>query len=222
MRDTATPRKKIGVLGGTFDPIHYGHLHVAQTLYDTYALDQVRLIPAAIPPHRANPVRSAHERLKMLTLALNGMPHLVADDSEMLREGKSYTIDTLTALQRSHPEADIVWALGTDSFAHFSGWQAWQALLDVAHLAIVVRPGMEKENWYKDLPFALKQQYDARVSLQNTRPYQILPGKISLLPAIALSISATHLRDRLLRQVSARFFTPDSVVNYINKHGLYK
>lgn len=213
--------KKIGMLGGTFNPIHYGHLSVAEALFHTYALDQVRLIPTGIPPHRDLPSVNAKDRLAMIKLAVNSIPYLLADDIEILRNNKSYTVDTLAALQEENQDAQFVWALGTDSFIHFTEWHAWQTLLDMAHLAIVVRPGVAAQDWHKDLPFALKQQYDARLVLQKDQPYEILQGKISLLPVVPLEISATQLRQQLQQQKSVRFFTPDPVIDYIHQHGLY-
>lgn len=214
-------RLKIGFLGGAFDPIHYGHLSIAESLFHTYALDHVRLIPTGTPSHRDTPPSPAQDRLAMLKHAVEHIPYFKVDDIEILRTGVSYTIDTLMALQANYPEAQFVWALGTDAFMQLTQWRAWQILLDKAHLAIAIRPGSDA-NWQEDLPFDLKQQYDARLVLQEDRPYQILPGKISLLPTVPLEISATRIRQQVHKQESVRFFTPDAVIDYIHHHGLYK
>ena len=214
-------RLKIGFLGGTFDPIHYGHLSVAEALFHTYNLDHVRLIPSGIPPHRELPSSSSKDRLSMLRRAVENIPYFKVDDIEISKAGFSYTIDTLVALQALFPHAQFVWALGTDGFKYFTKWRDWQTLLDKGHLAIAIRPGTDL-NWQEDLPFDLKQQYDARLVLQEDRPYQILQGKISLLPTLPLEVSATRIRHALHKKESVRFFTPDAVIDYIHQHGLYK
>lgn len=215
-------RQKIGVLGGTFDPIHYGHLRIAETLREVYGLDKVLLIPTGLPPHRASPNVTGTDRLHMTQLAVGGMSHLVADAREVLRDGWCYTFDTLTELQQECPETDIVWLAGTDAFAGLTYWHRWTELLDLAHLAIACRPGLAMDHWYESLPVKLRQQYDLRLAVQNTMPYQLLTGKISLLPTINLDISATVLREKVRLGQSLRFLTPDSVIDYIDEHGLYQ
>jgi nicotinate-nucleotide adenylyltransferase len=212
----------IGVLGGTFDPIHYGHLRIAETLREVYALDSVRLIPTGLPPHRASPNVTGHDRLQMVQLAVKQVPCFIADAREILREGWCYTFDTLAEIRLENPEAQLVWLVGTDAFAQLMQWHRWQELLDYAHLAIAHRPGVALQTWYAKLPYVLKQQYDQRRVLQSTMPFQALTGKISLLPTILLDISATLLRDKVARNESVRFLTPDPVIDYIEQHGLYQ
>ena len=212
----------IGVLGGTFDPIHYGHLRIAETLREVYALESVRLIPTGLPPHRASPQVTGHYRFQMVKSAVDHIPYFIADPREIKREGQCYTYDTLKEIQAENPQAQLVWMVGTDAFTQLFQWYRWQELLDYAHLAIVHRPGIALQSWYNQLPDQLKQQYDQRQVIQNTIPYQVLPGKISLLPSVFLDISATLLRNKITQHESVRFLTPDSVIDYINQHGLYQ
>jgi nicotinate-nucleotide adenylyltransferase len=212
----------IGILGGTFDPIHYGHLRIAETLREVYALDSVRLIPTGLPPHRVSPNVTGDDRFQMVQLAIEHVPYFIADSREIVREGWCYTFDTLAEIRTENPKAQLVWLVGTDAFAQLMQWHRWQELLECAHLAIAHRPGASLQAWYAELPQALKQQYDQRQVLQSTMPYQVLTGKISLLPTILLDISATLLRDKVAQHESVRFLTPDSVIDYIEQHGLYQ
>ena len=213
---------KIGVFGGTFDPIHYGHLRIAETLREVYALEEVRFIPTGLPPHRVAPNVSGKDRLQMTQLASAAVINFIADPREILRQGRCYTVDTLLEIQRENPAAQLVWLLGTDAFIHLMQWHRWQELLDDAHMALVARPGVESQNWQAQLPNELAQQYEQRLVLQDTMPYQVLIGKISLLPTIPLDISATLLRRKIVQGESVRFLTPDAVIDYIEQHGLYR
>ena len=120
---------RIGVLGGTFDPIHFAHLRLAEEVAEAFLLDTVRLIPSADPPHRTSPGASAQDRLRMVRLALESAgDHLVADGSELERVGKSYMVDTLKALREENPSESISLILGTDAFIELMTWYEWQQL----------------------------------------------------------------------------------------------
>jgi nicotinate-nucleotide adenylyltransferase len=214
--------ERLGILGGTFNPIHYGHLRIAETLREVYALDEVRLIPTGIAPHRASPNVTDENRLSMTARALASAPQMKVDDREIRRKGVCYTIDTLNELKQAYPEAALVWLVGTDAFVELMRWHRWEELLEIAHLAVAYRPGLSLEDWQQTLPEPLKSVFETRLLQQKTFPYQIVSGKISLLPAEALEISATWLRTKAQEGRSLRFLTPAAVINYIEEHGLYR
>lgn len=133
--------KLIGVLGGTFDPIHFGHLRMAQELYDALGLNEVRFIPAANPPHRHQPVANAGQRAEMVALAIAGNPMFKLDIRELERGDTSYTIDTLQSLRDEvGKDASICLLLGSDAFCKFDTWHRWDEILDLSHIALVERP----------------------------------------------------------------------------------
>ncbi len=131
----------IGILGGTFDPIHHGHLRCAQELLQDLPLDEVRLVPCRIPPHRDTPQASAEQRLRMLKAALDGAPGLTVDDRELSREGPSYTVDTLHSLRAEFGATPLCLIVGMDAFNGLDRWHRWQELIGLAHIVVAHRPG---------------------------------------------------------------------------------
>ena len=131
----------IGVCGGSFDPVHFGHLRTALEVRQQLGLEQLRFIPAGNPPHKEGPRVSATDRVNMLELAIGGSPSVVIDERETQRLKPSYTIDTLLELQQELPQASLTLIIGTDQFSVFDTWHRWQDLLQVAHVAVMERPG---------------------------------------------------------------------------------
>lgn len=215
----------IGLFGGTFDPVHYGHLRPALEIVAAMKLDEMRFIPAAQPPHRQAPVASASQRREMLELALADQPGFVLDDRELKRAGPSYMIDTLISLRAELGAAcPLCLVLGLDAFTGLSSWHRWQELLDHAHIVIAKRPLTEQQ-----MP---DQQADAADSLQALLTERLTenPGQLKTHPAgrlyqvevTQLAISATRIRADCASGKSCRYLMPEPVYEYIQRNGLYQ
>lgn len=209
--------KKIGLLGGTFDPVHIGHLRSAIEVLEACGLDEVRLIPGSVPPHRATPTVGAQQRLDMVRLAVSGVPGLVVDDRELRREGPSWTIDTLVSLRSELPAAtQLYFILGQDAFCGLPGWHRWQELFDHCHLLVLQRPDMPVE-----VPVKLQQVLSERL-VPGADKLQGPGGYIACLQQTPLPVSATAIRRALASGNSVRYLVPDAVYNYMQQHGLYQ
>lgn len=134
----------IGLLGGTFDPIHFGHLRPALELYETLDLEQLRIIPCGTPPHRDPPCANGEQRLAMLRLALAGQPGLVIDPRELQRPGPSYMVDTLISLREELGDVPLALIIGMDAFHGLERWHRWRELVDLCHLIVIHRPGWQE------------------------------------------------------------------------------
>ncbi len=209
--------QRIGLLGGTFDPIHIGHLRAALEVAEQFALDELRLIPSARPPHRGTPQVSAQARLDMVRLAVADVPPLVVDDRELWRDKPSWTIDTLESL-RAELGADVQLLLlvGWDAFCGLPTWHRWQELLDHCHILVLQRPDADS-----DAPEALRDLLAAR-SVADPQGLKGPAGQIAFVWQMPLAISATQIRERLSGARSVRFLVPDAVLAYIHAHGLYR
>jgi nicotinate-nucleotide adenylyltransferase len=211
----------VGIFGGTFDPIHYGHLRLAEELADRLALAEVRIIPARVPPHRGTPkVTSAH-RLEMVQLACSGNPRFRVDDRECRRQGASYTVDTLLELRAElGSQSALALLMGVDAYIALTTWSRWEQLFELAHVVIAHRPGFELDTG--ELPPALAAQTSARLlrdpSLLRLRP----AGAVLAVDIPPLDISGTAIRAALREGRSARYLLPDSVLDYIARNHLYK
>jgi nicotinate-nucleotide adenylyltransferase len=202
----------IGIMGGTFDPIHYGHLRTALEAAEALSLQQVLFIPTHTPLLKQRPTCSKEDRVNMLKLAINNTPLFTLDEREIVREGCSYTVDTLSALCADYPAEQFVFLLGADAFAGFKQWKNWQAILQQVHLAVLHRP-----DYSVDLSAWQPQQWVTdRVVLQG-----MLSGGIFPLAVTQLSISSTFIRQQITQQKNVRFLLPDQVVNYIMERRLY-
>lgn len=223
--------RTIGLLGGTFDPIHYGHLRIAEELGEALGLEVVRLLPAGTPPHRAPPVASAQQRLDMVRLAISGNPRLVVDEYEVFKTTPCYMVDTLRTLRaEAGAQASIVLCLGADAFAGLPTWHAWQSLFDLAHLAIAHRPGFSEPGWLGALPDALRSEVEARrvapagshLGAHGAEFHASASGRIGFHAVTQLEISASALREKCRDGESLRYLMPDAVIEYIQQHQLYR
>lgn len=217
---TQTGRRRIGLLGGTFDPVHYGHLRMAEQLADALKLDEIRFIPSANPPHRQTPQTSATDRCEMVRLAIAGNPCFVLDDRELLRAGASYTIDTLLSLRAElGNDAALCLIMGSDAFIEFDSWHRWEEIPELCHLILVERPHVQiTEALRPALQSLLRERYtDQAAMLAETAA-----GRITIQRITALDISATAIREDFRAQRSARYLLPDSVVDFIQRHRLYR
>lgn len=211
----------IGILGGTFDPIHFGHLRMAQELYEDLQLAGVCFTPAASPPHRDQPQSAATHRVAMARLAIAGNPAFTLDTRELHRPGPSYTIDTLTDL-RVELGADIPLCLliGSDAFLGLTTWHRWRELLGLAHIVVAHRPGaVPSEAVMVDELRTLWQKHrsDDPASLHTSPAGNILFRRIT-----ALDIAASAIRSTLRHGRSVRYLLPDAVSDYIQTHHLYQ
>ncbi|MGH8618709.1 MAG: nicotinate-nucleotide adenylyltransferase [Burkholderiales bacterium] len=213
----------LGILGGTFDPIHYGHLRLAEELAEALKLAEVRLIPAGTPPHRAAPATAAQHRLAMAVLAILGNPRLAVDAREVRRSGPGYTIDTLTELRAEEgAQRPLVLLLGADAFLELATWHRWHELFGLAHIVIAHRPGFPTETWPDRMPQPLAREYEKRLLKQALNIYTKPFGGIAALPIAALDISATMIRRALADGESPRYLLPDPVLDYIRANNLYR
>jgi nicotinate-nucleotide adenylyltransferase len=206
----------IGIFGGTFDPVHYGHLRAALEAMERLHLQDFRLLPAGTPPHRANTFASADHRLAMLKLALSRYPELQVDDREVRREGSSYMVDTLSEIRRTAGEAPILMMIGQDAANVLDQWYDWHKLFDLAHLVIMRRP--ESKHIYSG---ALFGQVQPRLVNDPDQLLESPAGLILPLEVTQLAISSTEIRRQIHAGLSPRFLLPDSVIEYILEHGLY-
>ena len=212
----------IGVFGGTFDPVHYGHLRLAQEAGDRLKLAHVRFVPAGAPPHRAAPGAEAAHRLEMVRRAVAGNPLFVVDDRELKRTAPSYTVDTLTDLReevgRSRP---LVLLTGADAFLDLATWSRWQQLFELSHIVVAYRPGFPVDTWQSRMPVPLAREYEARLTRQPLSVHLAPAGGVCVLPIAELDISATGIRESVHAGLSPRYLLPDSVLDYIRSEHLY-
>lgn len=207
----------IGVFGGTFDPVHFGHLRIALEMTEYLGLAELRLMPARQPPHRAPPQASVESRLQMLRLAIQAEPRFSIDDRELKRSGPSYMVDTLTSLRSDYPQRPIVLMLGLDAFATLHEWLHWSRLIELAHIAVAQRPARANSSPAAELQPALAGCLAGSVEELSKR----VAGHTIFCPVTQLDISATAIRGRIEQGLSARYLLPEAVLNYINENGLY-
>jgi nicotinate-nucleotide adenylyltransferase len=218
----STATAPICLIGGTFDPIHYGHLRLAEEMGETLRLAEVRLIPSGTPPHRGAPAAAAAHRRAMVRLAAAGNPRFTIDDRELRREGPGYTYDTLVGIRAECGESrPIVLVLGADAFLEFAAWHRWHDIFQLAHIAVAHRPGYPVAHWDERMPQPLAREYAARLMQLPLATHLQPAGGVVVIPFTALDISATLIRERLQAGASARYLLPDSVIDYIRKHRLY-
>jgi nicotinate-nucleotide adenylyltransferase len=204
----------IGIFGGTFDPVHYGHLRSALEVKEIFGLKEIRLIPSAQPPHRQLPATTALMRVEMLNLAITNQQGLLVDTREIDRDGPSYMVDTLSSLRQEFPNEPILLFIGSDAFNHLTTWHKWQQLFDYSHIVVMTRPGFDSPI-YDDF-------FTDRLSEHRTELAQNTAGKLYFQQVIQLDISASAIRNMIADQQDPRFLLPDPVIAYIQHHQLYK
>jgi nicotinate-nucleotide adenylyltransferase len=205
----------IGIYGGTFDPIHYGHLRCAVEIAQTLNLQRMLMIPCRQPVHRVMPGADAEHRYAMLQLALQGQSVLQADRRELDRSNRpSYMVETLAELRRQWPNESFVLCMGNDAFAGIQRWHCWQDLFDQAHILVMTRPG------YQHPPlcdFLQQHEVESAEQLKN-QAY----GGLYFMQVTALDISATAIRRMLEQGGNPHFLLPECVIDYIHQHQLYR
>lgn len=212
----------IGILGGTFDPVHHGHLRLAQEALEQCRLQRVLFIPAGTPPHRAAPQASSESRVAMLRQALHGHHEFSVDVREAYRTDPCYSVDTLASLRAELGAAQpLCLLLGSDAFLQLHTWHQWPRLFELAHLVVMQRPGQPLGNAMQQADAALQQEYAARLAPAPRRLHESAHGAIVALDMPLLDISATDIRRRCAEGRSVRYLTPDAVFHYIQSQRLY-
>ena len=206
----------MGVFGGTFDPIHYGHLRTAFEVLQALRFDEVRLMPCGTPPHRAPPVAPDDLRLAMVRAATDGLAGFVVDERELSRDGPSYSVDTLGALRQEYPERSIALIIGMDAFLGLPQWHEWQNLLELAHIVVAHRPGWRAPD-IGTLGDLLAERGTHRIS----DLHQAKHGHIYILDVTQLEISSTEIRELVVARRDPRFLMPDAVRDIILTSGCY-
>jgi nicotinate-nucleotide adenylyltransferase len=207
----------IGLLGGTFDPIHNGHLRLAMELYERLELAAVHLIPSAHPPHRGQPIASAELRLEMAQLAIDGLTGIKVDNRELLRPGPSYMLDTLRSIRAEEGERPLYMILGMDAFGHLNSWYEWEQLINYAHILLVQRTG-KRLPMTKIMRSFLELKRTTNIEELRSNP----AGKIYIEEIPILTISSTQIRGLLVNRRNPRYLLPDSVLELIQARNLYQ
>jgi len=207
----------VGVFGGTFDPIHFGHLRTAFELLHALRLGEVRLVPAGSPPHRGVPLCDARHRLDMVRAAVADQPGFVVDDREVRRQGPSYTVLTLRELREELPGRPICLLLGMDAFLGLPQWHEWHSVLDLAHVVVAHRPG-----WSAPGSGTLGELLAARGTQRVEDLQATEAGRIHVRAVTQLEISSTELRDLIVAGQDPRYLLPDAVRALIRDTGCYR
>ena len=213
---------RIGILGGTFDPIHLGHLRSAEEVCQRLNLDKIYLIPSASPPHKTKePVTSFRHRLAMTRLASDSSPLLDAMDLEGRRSGLSYSIETLREFHSIfRPDPDLFFILGMDAFLEISTWKEYERLFDYAHFVVITRAGFQSHGL-----MAVLSELNVGIKRKEDEPDLFIApsGKtVMLIRATIMDISSTRIREMVKGNMSIRFLVPESVRTYIAEKGLYQ
>lgn len=208
--------KAIGILGGTFDPIHLGHLRMALELYEALDLAKVHITPCYRPVHRKLPVASPDQRFKMVECAVLKEKALVADDREIRRKGPSYTMDTLLEMRNEMPDTPFCLLVGIDAFLGMPSWHRFMEILNYAHIIVAHRPHyhLPKTGLIADL---MKERLQEEIAYIHEN----LAGGILFRPITSLEISATDIRKQIAMGRNPRYLLPDGVYDYIKQHGTY-
>ncbi len=223
MTSSANPKlpEPLGIFGGTFDPVHFGHLRLAEESIGHLGLGGVRWIPAGQPPHRGTPQVTAQQRLEMVLRSTAGNARFSVDAGEVEAAAPSYTVHTLERLRRELGMAQpLVLLVGADAFAGLTTWHRWRDLLDLAHIAVSHRPGFPVE--IGSLPHELASEFADRRLPDAAGLKTAAAGGIVTFAMTQLAISATQIRKLLANGLSARYLLPDGVLDYIQTHSLYR
>jgi len=212
--------QSIGIFGGTFDPIHFGHLRMAEELRMQLGLKQVHILPSAQPPHRDGTHTSAEHRATMVGLAIADNPAFVLDRRELERNGPSYTVDTLRNLREEcGDETPLILFVGSDAFFGLTSWHRWQELPTLAHIAVAFRPGTTLQE--DTLPPELRSLWQRHQTERITDLHDTPAGKMIWQSITALDIASSKIRDAYAGNFSTRYLLPETVRGYIESHHLY-
>lgn len=213
---------RLGLFGGTFDPVHWGHLRSAEEVREACALDEVCFVPCGVPPHRsAKPAAAARHRLEMVRLAVEDNPGLNVSDTEVARPGNSYSIDTVRRFSKDLTPADsLYFILGLDAFLLIDGWKDWRELLRLTHVIVTSRPGFGDALSYDAIPVVVRDAFcygPVRFGFRNEYGKEILFQRLT-----DLFVSASAVRDLLGKGMSIRYLVPAAVQRYMEEQRLYR
>ena len=216
--------QRLGIIGGTFNPIHYGHLAAAEEVRDRLKLDRVLFIPSFLPPHKQEEdIPSALQRLEMVRLAISGNSHFKASDIEVKRGGKSFTIDTIEALLPQHPGAELYFITGLDSFLDIQAWKDWERLLTLCFFVVLSRPGYSFADLAK-LVFLKKSGRDLAALDRRETTQAVMQSdalKVYFEMISLYDISSTDIRTRVRHARTIKYHLPETVEHYIIENKLY-
>jgi nicotinate-nucleotide adenylyltransferase len=216
---------KVGIFGGTFNPIHYGHLRAAEEAKEKATLDKILFIPSGRPPLKNRDIADARHRYEMTRLAIMKNTHFELSDSECRQTGKSYTVKTLKELKRSHPERDFYFILGIDAFLDIPNWWHYEELLTLAHFIIISRPGFQFIDLQMSPVIETKKSVLRKLDNKEIELYTInLQGltRLVLLRLAPVGISSTEIRSRIKQGRSIKYLLPAPVESYIIANKLYR
>jgi len=208
--------RPIGIFGGTFDPIHYGHLRSAFEMLQALDFEEVRFIPCGDPPHRGVTYATAEQRSQLVELAIEGQDGFIADDRELTRGGLSYTVDTLESLRKEFPGRSLGLIVGMDAFLGLPGWQRWDEILDIANIIVAHRPG-----WKAPDIGALGRLISDFGTHRVKDLHTATAGRVHIHAVTQLEISSTEIRDLVAAGRDPRFLMPDAVRDEILNSGIY-
>ncbi|MBM4333282.1 MAG: nicotinate-nucleotide adenylyltransferase [Deltaproteobacteria bacterium] len=214
--------KKIGLFGGTFNPIHFGHLRSAEEIFDSFHLDRIIFIPSAYPPHKiTDGLAPASLRVDMVHLAIAGNPRFSLSELEVHRPGKSYSVETIGHFRRQFgSETDLYFILGLDAFLEINTWKQYTALFELCHFIVMNRPGFENNFSREHLPVELAEDFcydEQKGGYIHSSGYGVFPKEIT-----ALDISSTKIRDYLQKGLSVKYLMPAPVEEFIYRNNLYQ
>lgn len=207
----------LGIFGGTFDPVHFGHLRPALEVQQALGLNEVRFIPAGRPPHRDMPHATTPQRLSMLRAAIGDQPGFVVDEREIRRDGPSYMVDTLASLREEVGQLPLCLILGYDAFLGLPDWHQWSRLIELTHLVITHRPGWNHDDLDETLQSLVKQH-----EMAPERLAEQAAGGLVFVPVTQLDISASGIREQICAGQDIRYLLPDPVYQIINEQKLYR
>lgn len=206
----------LGIFGGTFDPVHFGHLRTAFEILQALQLRELRFIPAGDPPHRPPPLVDAQRRLELVRAAVADQPGFVVDDREVRRQGPSYTVLTLGELRAEYPDVPLCLVVGMDAFAGLPTWHRWRELLELAHVVVAPRPGWVAPGSGEMATLLAERRVPDPAPLRITTA-----GHILVQPVTQLEISSTELRDLLAAGRDPRYLVPDAVRDLLHATRMY-
>lgn len=214
-------RQRIGLFGGTFNPIHSGHMKAAEVVREGFVLDKILFIPSYIPPHKeSTDVASPAHRLRMIELALTSHPRFEPSAIEIEAGGKSYSILTLKKIKKAHPEALILFILGVDAFLEIETWREYRRVLDQCSFIVISRPGYRLAEAKNVLGDEYRDRIHELPPVPNVKG-DVMEARVFLLPIDALGISSTEIRRRIRHGLSIRGMVPEEVEAYILENSLY-
>lgn len=209
----------LGLLGGTFDPVHFAHLRLAEEALDYLNIPRIRWIPSGQPGHRGAPIADAADRLAMLRLAMAGHSRFTLDEADAFSPNPVYTVNTLSRLRAElGNHVPLVLIIGADQLQALDTWHDWKRLFELAHMAVAERPGYPA--LHGELPQAVKTEFERR-TCDSAALFSGAAGRVTRFPMTALDISASAIREAIAAGTSIRYLLPDAVLDYIGSHGLY-